>query len=282
MAGAAKGAAARTDRHALRCAGHQRRVEGAGDLERDDARRAGLSVAASPAASTASFVPPMLTLPGAFSLQTAVPCSAQIASTCARLQAEHRGHGAGVGVAGLLHQPSALVDEADAVLEADRARAAISAAYSPSEWPARKAGRAVTVPASIAATSAAMLCVTSAGCVLTVRVSSSSGPSKQSVESAKPSASSAASKTARAAGISLVEVPAHADVLRALTGEEPGLVGGGGQLWDGGGGHKSSGSGRAGRRRSATVVCGRARRARPPQSVCRGQYGVGRRAALLR
>ena len=38
-----------------------------------------------------------------------------------------------------------------------------------------------------------------AGCVLAVSFSSSSGPSKQSFESAKPSAASASSNTARAA-----------------------------------------------------------------------------------
>ena len=44
------------------------------------------------------------------------------------------------------------------------------------------------------------LVVRIAGCCSSVRTSSSSGPSKQSFDSSKPSASSAASNTARAAG----------------------------------------------------------------------------------
>ena len=55
----------------------------------------------------------------------------------------------------------------------------MSAAYSPSECPARKAGRSRTLPASTVAASAASPCATSAGCALMVRVSSASARSKQ-------------------------------------------------------------------------------------------------------
>ena len=164
-------------------------------------RDAPASSAAAVAACTASTAPPMLTLPGAFSLQTAAPCSAQIAATWSR----SRPSTAAI-VPGVTSHASCISSPRRCTRRMPSSKliapAAISAAYSPSECPATTAGRLVIVPASMAATRAAMPWATSAGCVLTVRVSSSSGPSKQRPESEKPRASSAASKTARAAGIS--------------------------------------------------------------------------------
>ncbi len=65
-----------------------------------------------------------------------------------------------------------------------------------------------------------MLVVRIAGCAFAVSVSSASGPSKQRRDSAKPSAASASSNTARAAGNSSDQRLAHADLLRSLAGKE--------------------------------------------------------------
>ncbi len=98
------------------------------------------------------------------------------------------------------------------------APAATSAQYSPSEWPATAAGAS---PVSARSTrSAAMLDVRIAGWAFAVSVSSASGPSKQSFDSENPSAASASAKTARASRVGLVERAPHADLLRALAGEE--------------------------------------------------------------
>src|SRR5690606_17855867 len=69
-----------------------------------------------------------------------------------------------------------------------------SAAYSPSEWPAAAAG---SRPFSIKSRATATLVARSAGCVLTVRVSSSSGPSKHNVERGNPRTRSASSNVSR-------------------------------------------------------------------------------------
>ena len=83
----------------------------------------------------------------------------------------------------------------------DSAPAATLAEYSPSECPAANAA-----PSSFSgerarrSASAAIECVRIAGWVLAVSFSSSSGPSKHSLESGNPRTRSASSKTARAAG----------------------------------------------------------------------------------
>jgi len=59
--------------------------------------------------------------------------------------------------------------------------------------------RAVLPEAVASARSSAMLVARIAGCCTSVRRSSSSGPSKQSCRTGRPSVSSARSKTARAA-----------------------------------------------------------------------------------
>src|SRR5205085_10251039 len=79
----------------------------------------------------------------------------------------------------------------------ESAPAATSAEYSPRLCPATKSGRGK--PSASAALSAATETVRIAGCVFSVNCNSSAGPSKQSLESAKPSASSASSKTSLAA-----------------------------------------------------------------------------------
>ncbi len=80
------------------------------------------------------------------------------------------------------------------------APAATLAEYSPSECPAAKAPPSSRSGKRARRSSkAATEWVRMAGCVLAVSFSSSSGPSKQSRESAKPSAASASSNTARAA-----------------------------------------------------------------------------------
>ncbi len=86
-------------------------------------------------------------------------------------------------------------------VEKDSDPAATLAEYSPSEWPAAKAAPSSrSGERSRKSAHAATECVRIAGCVLAVRVSSSSGPSKHKRESANPSTASASSNTARAAG----------------------------------------------------------------------------------
>src|SRR6266850_553001 len=75
--------------------------------------------------------------------------------------------------------------------------AATSAEYSPRLWPATKSG---AKPFSARTRCTATEQVKIAGCVLAVSLSSSSVPSKQILEIEKPSALSASSNTARAAG----------------------------------------------------------------------------------
>ena len=82
--------------------------------------------------------------------------------------------------------------------------AATRAEYWPMEWPAAKAGtsgcRSAAALRSWSARRNAIEAASSAGWALTVRSSSSAGPSQASRESGSPSASSAWAKTAAAAG----------------------------------------------------------------------------------
>ena len=71
------------------------------------------------------------------------------------------------------------------------------AEYSPRLCPAQRSG---LIPRSVSTAAAATLAVRMAGWVLAVSASSSAGPSKQSRESGKPTASSALRHTAAAAG----------------------------------------------------------------------------------
>src|SRR5262245_27037859 len=76
-----------------------------------------------------------------------------------------------------------------------KAPATTRALYSPRLWPAASAGRR---PRSAHAVAAATEAVNTAGCVLAVRASSVSGPSKASRARSNPSASLASSKMALA------------------------------------------------------------------------------------
>ncbi len=101
--------------------------------------------------------------------------------------------------------------------ENSSAPAATSAEYSPRLCPATKSG---VMPCFSSARYAATETVRIAGCVFSVSLRSSSGPSKQSFEIGKPSAASASSKTACDSGKLRVEVAAHAGILRGLAGKE--------------------------------------------------------------
>ena len=89
--------------------------------------------------------------------------------------------------------------------------------HSPSEWPAASAG---STPCSASTRAAATLTVMMAGCVFSVSRRSSSGPSKQSCESGKPSAASASAKVCSGNGKSLGKLAAHANGLRTLPRKE--------------------------------------------------------------
>ena len=109
----------------------------------------------------------MVMLPGALMLQIAVPCSAQIARTASgSMPSTAAMVPRSASQAACIRPPRSRTSRTPS--SKGTALAAISAAYSPSEWPATKAGRWVIVPASTAATSAAIACTTSAGCVFTV------------------------------------------------------------------------------------------------------------------
>ena len=77
-------------------------------------------------------------------------------------------------------------------------------------------------PCSASTAAAATVAVSTAGCVLAVRASSASGPSRHRRESEKPSASSASCQTAAAAFDVSANALAHADRLRALPRTEKG------------------------------------------------------------
>ena len=104
------------------------------------------------------------------------------------------------------------------------APAAASAEYSPSEWPATKArplDRRRRTRVSSARTTARLTAI-SAGWAFSVRVSVSIGPSRISLESFSPSASSTSSNTSRGGGEGLGQLGAHADGLAALAGKDEG------------------------------------------------------------
>ena len=169
---------------------------------RSTARLAPASRASSVARATAAVAPAITVCCGElkFAGETTWPVSA-----AARSQASAITSGAAPitaamapspwGTASCMKRPRAFTSTAAS--STGSAPAATSAVYSPRLWPATKAGASAT--RSSIARSSAMLVTSTAGCWISVRRSSSSGPSKQSRESGKPRASSAASKTARAA-----------------------------------------------------------------------------------
>ena len=91
--------------------------------------------------------------------------------------------------------------------------AATCADHSPSECPAANAG---SIPCSASTRAAATLTVKIAGCVFSVSRRSSSGPSKQSLESAKSERLIGLGKRLGSNRKSLGQLAAHANRLRTL------------------------------------------------------------------
>ena len=113
-----------------------------------------------------------------------------------RGKAEDGGHGAFSGRDGLLHVLAAGADGADGVGEGEGAGDDVGGVFAEGV-----AGGEGGLDVALGKTRAAATeTVRIAGCVCSVSLSWSSGPSKMSLERAKPRASSASSKTARAAG----------------------------------------------------------------------------------
>ena len=100
----------------------------------------------------------------------------------------------------------------------EKAPAAASAEYSPSEWPATNFTLSASrKPFSLSSTRmTASDTAISAGWAFSVSVRVSIGPSNMISDSFWPSAASTSSNTARAAGIGLGQLGAHADGLAAL------------------------------------------------------------------
>ena len=119
----------------------------------------------------------------------------------------------------LLHELAAQVHEPDGVREAQSAPAATSAEYSPSECPATApaAGRSRARSTRSAATLVARI----AGCAFAVSVSSSSGPSKQSLREREARAPRRPRRRRRAPrGTRRRARAPMPDLLRALAGEQ--------------------------------------------------------------
>ncbi len=171
------------------------------------ARLAPSPFAAAAAASTAGRAPETTTWPGELRFATPnVPWAAPAATRSSR-----RSSGRPMIAAIAPGCPSP-----DACMRRPRSRtrrmpsaseitpAATRAEYWPMEWPAAKAGPSGCRPAaalrSWSARRNAIEAASSAGWALTVRSSSSAGPSQATLESGSPSASSACAKTAAAAG----------------------------------------------------------------------------------
>ena len=114
-----------------------------------------------------------------------------------QVEAQDRRHGALAHRHRLLHVLAAAAHGGDGVGERQRARRRPAPSTRPGCGPATRRGR---TPRAASGRSAAMLVARIAGWVFAVSWRSSSGPSKQSCESGKPSASSASSKTARLSG----------------------------------------------------------------------------------
>ena len=185
--------------------------------------RAAASVAAR---ATAPACPAMTICPGALKFAGATT------SPCARLGAERR-DAVGVEAHDRRHRALARAapppaspgraarHEAHGVLERrarPRRRARCTRRAS---GPRRSAAAASSGDRSRSAATSADARRHERGCVFAVSVSSSIGPSKHSVESGSPSAASARVEHAARRGRRLGERLAHADLLRALTGEQP-------------------------------------------------------------
>jgi hypothetical protein len=151
--------------------------------------------------ATAPACPATTICPGPlkFAQDTISPCAAssQIRSSGARSRPRIAAIApTPAGTASCMNRPRArTVRTASARLKVE---AATCAAYSPSEWPAAAWGDGP--PRARKARYAAIATTRIAGCVVSVRASSSSVPAKQVALSARPRASSASAKTAAAAG----------------------------------------------------------------------------------
>ena len=99
----------------------------------------------------------------------------------------------------------------------ESAPATTRAEYSPRLWPAARAG---VMPRSASAAAAATLAVRTAGWVVAVRASASSGPSKHSAEREYSERGVRLRPHRGGGGRRGGEILAHADGLRALTGEQ--------------------------------------------------------------
>ena len=112
------------------------------------------------------------------------------------VEAEDRGHCAFSGGDGLLHVSAAGADGADGVGEGEGSGGDVGGVFAEGV----AGGEGGVMPRSARTRWAATETVRIAGWVCSVSLSWSSGPSKMSFERAKPRASSASSKTARAMG----------------------------------------------------------------------------------
>ena len=138
-------------------------------------------------------------------------------------QADDRGHRAGASLAGCLHETSALANEAQPVAQrqdAGRDERAVLAHRVPPGERGRERRPTAAPRRSSSARRNAIDVASSAGWALTVRSSSSAGPSQARRLSGSPSAASASEKTAAAAGDDVGDQAAHAHDLRPLAGED--------------------------------------------------------------
>ena len=189
------------------------------------------SLASSAPASIAGRSPETTTWPGRVAVGDDERCRAP-RRRCDELrepgvvEADDRGHRAVAARAGRLHQPAALADEADAVVERDDARPRRAPSTGPSSGRRRRRAPAPATPAaaqrSRSAARIAIEAARSAGWAFSVRSSASAGPSQASALIGSPRAASAAAKTAAAAGERVGEGAAHPDRLGALAGEDEG------------------------------------------------------------
>ena len=164
-----------------------------------------LALAAAMAASTPAFVPDITTLPLLLSLATttvpaAEPSSAMISAiSTSTLPMRAAIAPVPAGAAACMASPRRRSSLAASVT--DRAPAAASAEYSPSECPATKAACEILTPKPVSsARAAARLTAISAGWAFAVSVRVSIGPSHISFDRLSPSAASTSSNTALAAG----------------------------------------------------------------------------------
>ena len=183
------------------------------------ARFAPRSRAASLAAASTAARSPLTTIcPGELRLAIVKTPAARAGRDelgLARLvEADDRGHRPVAG--GRLHQPAALADEPERVAEVQRRRPRPSRCTGPSSGPRGLPGSTSRMPPA-RARCAATEAVRSAGCALTVRSSSSAGPSHASRDSRSPRICVGLGPDSGRGRGSVREVAAHADRLGSLS-----------------------------------------------------------------